>query len=525
MPAGDTLTIQAGPAANWVGTHLWQLVRAQRHQQSGVPNEYASEPRGNVVDGYKGLFHESENEQRPRLVIVDHAESYREYAVPPERPGLIQRQDVQGEPSLLWEASRVKTYNRPAIRASTVQDGVWSAAVPGNAMWHPRSVVSIDSGHVDRDSFCAFSQGLEWFGGIGEMCGGEQMMDDSVRFFAEACDHLSDVVILADTRTAYAGIASSLLSEFVDDYGSRMGITVFGFDLGVDASASTAVHPRSAAKFAHQANQAHLMAAANEHNAHFFPVAGCTSALASLGIENLFAAALVELRTPLSHYLGSLRANPCWRVSALSMTYPFDHWTSSADEREESRRRRAQLMGTLSLSPDLNGALSRLSPEVMSGTKRLKVALAGGPHAELVVLRGACFQSSRRDHAWYDPESLDEALTELHPHARYQGLVSCDSLGALFMPRHIFSQALNATALSSELQAALDSEPDSEVLTRTSSVARAYTDVHLASLLSRQLASVTKQALRVDPVAYPDHVCLEVAEALECLADSLEDSV
>ncbi|RKP27706.1 Tubulin/FtsZ, GTPase domain-containing protein [Syncephalis pseudoplumigaleata] len=188
----EILTLQVGAYANFVGAHFWNA------QDIGETDASAGGIDHNV------LFQTGENLQgettlTPRLVVVDTKDHL----------GYLSASALLGIEEEMQEAT-------PAWQ--TVRS--WSDYL--RLYLHPKS---LGSGILPKETR------LDWFAQGADVWqqtdAPSSLIDDELRWFAEACDYLQGFHIMADTANGYGGYTAQLLAELRDEYG-KSDMIVFG---------------------------------------------------------------------------------------------------------------------------------------------------------------------------------------------------------------------------------------------------------------------------------------------------------
>jgi hypothetical protein len=270
------ITLQLGNYANYVGAHFWNI------QESGfvysgndVETDALSSLPCHDILYREGLSPNGQVTFTPRMVAVDLKGSL---GAMPEMGNLYGRPPAPKAASALWpfpaeirkeEPLRKSAYQRELDSQETVsvtdedkdvcelddskeekRENLSTANLDDEvsfwpdflrSRYHPRSCLLLQEyqqGNTAK-SFDVHGQG------VAEMsrADGEELLDRT-RLFAEEADSLQGFHMLADTHTAFGGMAEAVAKEIHDDYGA--GVTTLAFPVAPAAFTSPDTTPQAA---------------------------------------------------------------------------------------------------------------------------------------------------------------------------------------------------------------------------------------------------------------------------------------
>ncbi|KAI9098221.1 Misato segment II tubulin-like domain-containing protein [Phlyctochytrium arcticum] len=238
----EIVTIQAGQAANWVGTHFWNI------QDSYFKREAEYADRQPELD-HDVLFRIGRNlygdeTYTPRLLVLDLKGSFGGLK---KSSALYETQETsKAESSHLW-GGKVERYDEdpypknaflqhldestgadpeapPVSFSEELQSKatVWSDF--NKLYYHPKTMIELP--HYlhddDKNPFSIFTQGLDV---MGEAEFSDEVLEDRLRFFVEEADSLQGFNIMADATTGFAGVTAAILDYVQDEFTKKSTIT------------------------------------------------------------------------------------------------------------------------------------------------------------------------------------------------------------------------------------------------------------------------------------------------------------
>ncbi|KAI9596088.1 Misato segment II tubulin-like domain-containing protein [Syncephalis fuscata] len=228
----ELLTLQIGTYANYVGAHFWnaQDIAGIDQQEDAIDHDVLFQAGENL---------QGETTYTPRLLVVDNKDHLGYLSAnallgldedsQETTPGckydtatkMNRHEFIQ---DLESEALANESMDNAATRQYHFEQTVhgWSDYL--RLYLHPKT---LGAGILSREAR------LNWFPQAADVWqqteASELLIDDELRWFAEACDHLQGFQIMSDVVNGYGGYTSRLLSELRDEYG-KTDILVFGIN-------------------------------------------------------------------------------------------------------------------------------------------------------------------------------------------------------------------------------------------------------------------------------------------------------
>ncbi|PCH42910.1 tubulin nucleotide-binding domain-like protein [Wolfiporia cocos MD-104 SS10] len=231
----EIIYIQAGPFANYIGTHFWNT---QESYFTYDDNEEAD--INHDVSFREGLNHKGEPTYCPRLLLFDRKANFGTLS---SSGGLYGDQDELDDDAQdsLWSGS-VDEYRQDRIRKSSYHAHLDDAdstpqvdkpeSVPSQAavrywsdysrtFFHPRSLQRLPDLAEWENPEGDWNQGRETFErhdhASTDTALDTSLMEDSFRLSVEECDHLQGIQVLNETAT-FGGFIDAFLTSFRDEF-------------------------------------------------------------------------------------------------------------------------------------------------------------------------------------------------------------------------------------------------------------------------------------------------------------------
>ncbi|KAI8053832.1 Misato segment II tubulin-like domain-containing protein [Syncephalis plumigaleata] len=234
----EILTLQVGAYANFVGAHFWN---AQDISSTDTTNDSVDH---NVLF-QTGETLQGETTFTPRLVVVD-TKDHLGYLSANALLGL-EEQVQEATPAWSGQVNRIRqpscsqhNYIQDLNADTVIPEPNGSVAHRYNfdetvRSWpdylrlylHPKT---LGSGILPKDTKLDwYQQGSDVWQQTGAV---HSLLDEELRWFAEACDYLQGFQILSDITNGYGGYTTQLLSELRDEYG-KSDMLIFGVSEGM----------------------------------------------------------------------------------------------------------------------------------------------------------------------------------------------------------------------------------------------------------------------------------------------------
>ncbi|OUC40958.1 adaptin region [Trichinella nativa] len=203
VAGGELLTIQIGEYANFIGTHFWNLQNHTLFQESAGKVDSALD--WNVLLREENFNGKTERTYTPRVVAFEEKFNVN---LNPLISNLETSLDVDSV--LLNELICIKfVYSGNGFYNLDDKVNCWADFIL--QPWHPKSLCLMSD--FEQCSFEDCQRRAE----------GRQIFDEietHIRFFAEEMDYIEGIQLLCDVSSNLAGMSSTLLRYFKDDYGN-----------------------------------------------------------------------------------------------------------------------------------------------------------------------------------------------------------------------------------------------------------------------------------------------------------------
>ncbi|KAF2672577.1 tubulin nucleotide-binding domain-like protein [Microthyrium microscopicum] len=227
----EIITIQIGTQSNYVGTHFWNA----QESYFTYGNEQPS-----IVDHdihfRSGIGAYGSDTFTPRTLIYDAKESFGTLR---QRNALYEMQgeghdplhSIGGNPSLIRQPRIPQHPYQHHLDSNTTPPPLTSSDIRfwsdyNRVFYHPRSLqqLHIDSITASLSPIHSWSAGVELFEADDKE---NDVLDRDFRYFAEECDQMQGVMLMAGVETAWGGFASRYAERLRDELGKGV-ILVWG---------------------------------------------------------------------------------------------------------------------------------------------------------------------------------------------------------------------------------------------------------------------------------------------------------
>ncbi|KAK3827488.1 MAG: tubulin domain-containing protein [Benniella sp.] len=248
----EIVTLQFGHYANFVGTHHWNTQESTfNYEQPGEDEEPSPELINHDCMYRVGKTIRGIETYTPRVLIYDLKGGFGSINKHKLYEAESGHDNYQEQYELQWDPSKMETFQEEEYSKSAYQThleneeiGITTEAeeddveMNGIKTWsdfnrvyfHPKSMLTI-SGYLmgsDFMPFDVFSYGRTAFLETEKEL---DSYDDNFRLFAEECDQLQGIQVLADVLNGWGGFASSYLERLREDFPKS---TVITYGLGDD---------------------------------------------------------------------------------------------------------------------------------------------------------------------------------------------------------------------------------------------------------------------------------------------------
>ena len=219
----EIVTVQAGEAANYLGTHFWNA------QESYFTYSAQQEPPvDHNIHFRPGIGTDGSETFTPRVLIYDFKNSFgtlRKLNEPYQtEDDQTRQQGIDGlstihhrQPSIpLHEYQRALNEDRspPVLKSPSIR--FWSDY--NRVFYNPKSIMQIHEGDLgpQQAAFQDWSHGRELFETLNRE---RDLLDDDLRPLVEECDQIQGIQLLGSVDDGWGGFASEYVDSLRDEYG------------------------------------------------------------------------------------------------------------------------------------------------------------------------------------------------------------------------------------------------------------------------------------------------------------------
>lgn len=216
----EILTLQIGEAANYLGTHFWNV--QESYFTYDTPNH---SPVNHDIHFRPGIGADGADTFTPRLLIYDFKNRFGTLRKVNElyqtsdqdtlaNPALVTKKRQPSIPLHEYQRSLNQGQSPVSIKPDSIR--FWSDY--NRIYYHPKSIVQIyeDELSPQQTSFTDWTHGHALFERLDKP---KDILDDDVRPLVEECDHVQGFQVLASVDNGWGGFAAQYVDALCDEYG------------------------------------------------------------------------------------------------------------------------------------------------------------------------------------------------------------------------------------------------------------------------------------------------------------------